>query len=267
MFNRISKMRGWTGQDFYCAFSPERVDPLNKDWNLRNTPKLVSGINVASQEKAIEFYETFVDRVVSTQKIEIAEFAKLIENAYRLVNISFVNEMSKLASAVGLSIVDILDAASTKPYGFQRFNPGLGAGGHCIPVDPVYLHKFAQDKNIELPILKEAIKTNNRLPLYHATQINNLLNGNLDPNRKVLLVGISYKPGVADLRESQSISLLRELEKFGIDTYWEDPLASNSPFGKKHDHRNVYDVVVLNHSFLATDRYQIQPKGHFYVVS
>ncbi len=266
VFNKIIESRYWLEEDFFCAFSPERVDPLNKKWNLKNTPKLVSGINYNSLQKAVEFYSTFVEKVIEVKKVEEAEFAKLIENAYRLVNISFVNELSKLARKAELDIEQILDAAETKPYGFQRFTPGIGAGGHCIPVDPVYLNEYANSLNIQLPVLSSALEVNVGMPNFHANEVLKLLSGCNSKPLSVLLVGISYKPGVADLRESQALYLADELLNHGIEVYWDDPLVHEASVGRKHESSNIYDIVILNHSWVNTNDYQVHKNGHIYTV-
>jgi UDP-N-acetyl-D-glucosamine dehydrogenase len=266
VFNTVAISRGWLEDDFFCAFSPERVDPINKKWNLRNTPKLVSGINYKSLQKAVDFYSTFAERVIEVEKVEEAEFAKLIENAYRLVNISFVNEMLKLARKADLDIGQILDAAETKPYGFNRFTPGIGAGGHCIPVDPVYLKEYASSLRIELPLLSAAVEINRGMPSFHAKEVLKRLSECNSKPQSVLLVGISYKQGVADLRESQALALVEELLKYGIDVYWDDPLVLNVSAGRKHQPSNVYDIVILNHSWFDANDYHVHKDGHVYTV-
>ena len=267
VYKKVLEGRNWSEKDFYCSFSPERVDPLNREWNLKNTPKLVSGINQTSCQKAVEFYSTFVEKVVVVKKVEEAEFAKLIENAFRLVNISFVNEMLKLARSAQLDIGEILTAAATKPYGFHRFTPGIGAGGHCIPVDPVYLKEYASSLGTQLPMLNAAIETNAGMSIFHANQVLKLLNECHSKPPRVLLVGMSYKPGVADLRESQALNLLEELHKHGVDVFWDDPLVIETSLGNKHVSTNVYDLVILNHSWFETDAYQLDRGGKFYTVS
>jgi UDP-N-acetyl-D-glucosamine dehydrogenase len=267
VFKKVVDGRNWREEDFFCAFSPERVDPLNKEWNLKNTPKLVSGINDISYLNAAKFYSTFVEKVIEVKKVEEAEFAKLIENAFRLVNISFVNEMLKLARTAKLDIGVILNAAETKPYGFQRFTPGIGAGGHCIPVDPVYLKEYANSLNTELPVLSSAIEINAGMPTIHANEVLELLSGCSSNPPRALLVGISYKPGVADLRESQAIILMEELLSQGIEIHWDDPLVSEASVGIRHKSSNVYNIVILNHSWKSKDEYQVYEDGQFYTVS
>lgn len=267
VFKKILDGRNWIEEDFFCAFSPERVDPLNKEWNLKNTPKLVSGINDVSYLKAAKFYSTFVERIIEVKSLEEAEFAKLIENAFRLVNISFVNEMLKLARTAKLDIGVILNAAETKPYGYHRFTPGIGAGGHCIPVDPVYLKEYANSLNTELPVLSSAIEINAGMAAFHANEVLELLSRCNSSPLRALLVGISYKPGVADVRESQAIRLMKELLSHGVEIHWDDPLVSEASVGSKHKSSNIYDIVILNHSWKGKEEYQVNSGGQFYTVS
>ncbi|MEX0621849.1 MAG: nucleotide sugar dehydrogenase [Candidatus Woykebacteria bacterium] len=211
-------------EDFFLAFSPERVDPGNAKFHLKNTPKIVGGLGKTAPQLTAAFYSKFVDEVVVTSSPEVAELTKMLENSFRLVNVSFINEMKHYADAAGIDIWEAINAAATKPFGFLPHYPGPGVGGHCIPVDPVYLLEEAASKNIDLPILKSAVLVNDLQPKKIVAAAKGLTNGRSDAkNKKMLLLGIAYKPDTADTRESPALKIMVEAEKEGFEVNYFDP--------------------------------------------
>ena len=207
------------------AYSPERIDPLNKKWNLKNTPKIVSGINGVSTEKAVEFYSNFVDNIHVCQSPEIAELAKLLENSFRYVNISFINEFSVFCQKIGIDVNDVIKAASTKPYGFMPFYPSVGVGGHCIPVDPLYLAQSARAVGAPTRFIELADEINLGMPTYYVGRASEMLGGLKD--KKVLVIGVSYNPNVADVRETPVEALISGLKQSGAVVSWHDDLVKS----------------------------------------
>ena len=208
----------------YFASAPERVDPGNAHWNQKNTPRLVGGIDAASQSKARAFYESICDATVSVSTPEIAEAAKLLENTFRLVNIALVNEFTQLCSANGINVHEVIDAASSKPYGFMPFRPGVGVGGHCIPVDPLYLTWWARQNGGTANFVESADSINHAMPKYVAQRALAMVDENVK-NPKVLILGVAYKPGVGDVRETPVSALRDHLKSQGADVAWHDPLV------------------------------------------
>ena len=208
----------------YFASAPERVDPGNALWNQKNTPRLVGGIDDESQAKALAFYQSICDAAVSVSTPEVAEAAKLLENTFRLVNIALVNEFTQICSANGINVQDVIDAASSKPYGFMPFRPGVGVGGHCIPVDPLYLTWWARQRGGNAEFVESADSINHEMPKYVARRALAMVDSSIT-NPKVLILGVAYKPGVSDVRESP-VSELRDLLKAqGAEVAWHDPLV------------------------------------------
>ena len=230
---------GLKSNDFYVAYSPERIDPLSKKWNLANTPKLVSGIDFKSLERASDFYKNFVDLIVETESIEIAEIAKLLENSFRLINISFINEISKYCDQIGISTKAVITAASTKPYGFMAFYPSLGAGGHCIPVDPYYLLKSAREVGLPSKIIELAATINDQMPDYYASQAEKLL-GEIS-GKRILILGVAYKSNLSDTRDTPVEALISILRSKGAEVFWHDDLVKvwngeiSSPLSSNYD--------------------------------
>ena len=212
-------------KEFMFASAPERVDPGNSDWNIGNTPRVIAGLNAEATSKAIQFYSTFCSSLYEASSPEIAEASKLFENTFRQINISLVNEFSIISKALGFSTHEAIKAASTKPFGFMPFFPSIGVGGHCIPVDPIYLSHVAESVGIEPKFIKLANSTNLNMPSVVAHQINNFIQGGLS-GKKVQIAGIAYKPGVPDMRESPVVYLIKELKKLGGEVIWCDPLVS-----------------------------------------
>jgi len=212
-------------KEFMFASAPERVDPGNSDWNIGNTPRVIAGLNAVATSKAIQFYSTFCSSLYEVSSPEIAEASKLFENTFRQINISLVNEFSIISKALGFSAHEAIKAASTKPFGFMPFFPSIGVGGHCIPVDPIYLSHIAESVGIEPKFIKLANSMNLNIPSVVAHQINNFIQGGLS-GKKVQIAGIAYKPGVPDMRESPVVYLIKGLKKLGGEVIWCDPLVS-----------------------------------------
>ena len=216
---------GLSAEEFHLAYSPERIDPLNKEWNIENTPKLVAGLTDQAANLAREFYSKFVDQVVICPTVEVAETAKLLENSYRLVNISFINELSIFCQKMGIDINEVVKAAATKPYGFMPFYPSVGVGGHCIPVDPIYLSEAAKSAGAGSRFIDLADEINQSMPSYFVERAKQIIGG--VKSKKILVIGLSYKPNVADVRESPVISLIEQLRKAGAEVSWHDELVKS----------------------------------------
>lgn len=244
------------GEDFYLSFSPERVDPGNKKYQLEDVPKVVGGYDEQSKRLTVAFYSHFIRKVVPVSSLETAELVKILENTYRFVNISLINEIADYAKAIGVDIWETIAAASTKPYGFQPHYPGPGIGGHCIPIDPYYLLEDARRLGIQLHLVKEAGKVNEKRPkkvVLHTLEILRKTNGK-KKNHKVLLVGVSYKPDVADVRESPALKIWELFKERGIVVSYYDPYVTKingySSVDLREDVINKHDLVVVitNHS-------------------
>ena len=212
------------GSDFNLAYSPERIDPGNPVWGLRNTPKIVGGLTPACTERAIQFYEQIVDTVVPTVGLREAEFAKLLENTYRHVNIALINEMAVFCHEVGIDLWAAIDAAATKPFGFQAFHPGPGVGGHCIPIDPNYLSWVAKRVGYRLRFVELAEEVSERMPAYVARRVQDSLNRMSRPlnGSHVVLAGVSYKANVSDQRETPAKPLVAHLRTMGAEVSYVD---------------------------------------------
>jgi len=213
------------GQDFDLAFSPERIDPGNPVFGITNTPKVVGGINERSTLRARDFYAQFVDSVVTAAGTREAEMSKLLENTYRQVNIALVNEMAKFSHELGIDFWDVIRCAATKPFGYQPFYPGPGVGGHCIPVDPSYLsHRVRAELGYPFRFVELAQEVNRSMPRYVASRAQDMLNNIGKPlmGSQVLLLGVTYKPGIADQRESPAKPVARELMHNGAHVSFYD---------------------------------------------
>ena len=214
------------GTDFHLAFSPERIDPGNESFDAKNTPKVVGGQTPACGDVAAAFYGQFVDTVVRAKGTREAETAKLLENTYRHINIALVNEMARFCHDLGIDLWDVIDAAKTKPFGFQAFYPGPGVGGHCIPIDPNYLsHNVRARLGYPFRFVELAQEINSTMPAYVVQRIQNLLNEDSKPLRgsTILLLGVTYKPNIADQRESPAVPLARQLADKGAIVTFHDP--------------------------------------------
>ena len=219
------------GRDFHLAFSPERIDPGRTDHTIRTTPKVVGGLTEACSERAVELYSVICDEVVTVSSPEAAELTKLLENIFRSVNIALVNEMAMLADRMGIDIWEVIDAASTKPFGFMRFEPGPGMGGHCLPVDPFYLAFKAREYDFPTEFVELAGKINVHQPHFCVEKVVRALNDVGKPARgsRVLLLGVSYKAGVGDLRESPALKIARLLRELGAEVAYHDPHVAEVP--------------------------------------
>jgi UDP-N-acetyl-D-glucosamine dehydrogenase len=244
----------------YFASAPERVDPGNTHWNQKNTPRLVGGIDNASQARAIAFYESICDGVVSVLTPEVAEAAKLLENTFRLVNIALVNEFTKLCSGNGINIHEVIDAASSKPYGFMPFRPGVGVGGHCIPVDPLYLTWWARQNGGAAEFVESADSINHEMPKYVAKRALAMIDRSII-NPKVLILGVAYKPGVGDVRETPVSELRDHLTAQGADVAWHDPLVPIWEGSKPVDLGWECDVAILATKQPGMDVAQLIARG------
>jgi UDP-N-acetyl-D-glucosamine dehydrogenase len=211
---------------FLFAISPERVDPGNKEWKIENTPRVVSGLTEQATKLAIEFYESFCSNIIKVSSPEIAEAAKLLENTFRQVNIALVNEFSEIMSKLGISANEVVNAASSKPFGFMKFLPSIGVGGHCIPVDPEYLTYFAKSLGINSKLTDTANTLNINRPRQVGYKIKDYLGTEL-LGLQIQIVGIAYKTGVSDMRESPAIELISTLREFGAKVKWHDPIVRN----------------------------------------
>ena len=213
------------GHDFALAFSPERVDPGRTDYDIRRTPKVVGGLTPGCTERALEVYSSVCDHLVPVSTPEVAELAKLLENIFRSVNIALVNEIAILADRMGIDIWEVVDAAATKPYGFMRFEPGPGMGGHCLPVDPLYLAWKAREYDLSRQFIELAGAVNKRMPYFCLEKIERTLNDATKPVRssRILVVGVAYKAGVGDLRESPALRILELLAERGAILGYHDP--------------------------------------------
>lgn len=214
---------GFKPEQIDVAFSPERIDPTNKVWNLTSTPKIVSGVTEVAKKRAVEFYKKFINVIIECESPEVAETAKLLENSFRLINISFINEMAKFCNKLGVDINEVITAASTKPYGFMPFYPGLGVGGHCIPVDPVYLSHKARSLDSSTSLIDLAISINDSMPDFFISEAEKKI-GSLKDS-KILVIGVAYKPNVSDSRETPVLSLVNGLRKRNASVFWHDDLV------------------------------------------
>jgi UDP-N-acetyl-D-glucosamine dehydrogenase len=251
------------GEDFYLAYSPEREDPNNENFTMRTIPKVVGGYTPKCLEVANTLYNQIVDKTVPVSSTKVAEATKLLENIYRAVNIALVNELKILFDRMGIDIWEIIEAAKTKPFGFQAFYPGPGLGGHCIPIDPFYLTWKAREYDIHTRFIELAGEINTSMPYYVVEKTIRALNANKIPikDAKILLIGISYKPNVDDVRESPSLKIMELLEQAGSLVDYHDPYISIIPktrkfYFEKHSvpltpqSISQYDAIVIttNHS-------------------
>jgi UDP-N-acetyl-D-glucosamine dehydrogenase len=213
------------GSDFFLAFSPERVDPGNPDYHFENTPKVVGGLTPACHELSVALYSQVIDQVVEVSSPEAAELTKILENTFRAVNIGLVNEMAVIADRLGIDIWEVVDAATTKPYGFMRFTPGPGLGGHCIPIDPHYLAWKMRTLQYRTRFIELAAEVNAEMPRYVVAKVAEALNLSRKPvnGSRVLLLGVSYKADVDDTRESPALDILELLRGMGAEVMYHDP--------------------------------------------
>jgi UDP-N-acetyl-D-glucosamine dehydrogenase len=219
------------GRDFNLAYSPERIDPGRTDHTVRNTPKLVGGITAECRRRAADLYGLICDEVIEVSSPEVAELTKLLENVFRSVNIALVNELAQLCDRMGIDVWEVVDAAATKPFGFMRFDPGPGMGGHCLPVDPFYLAFKAREHDFYTEFIELAGKLNQAQPQFCVEKIERALNAVSKPVRgsRVLILGVAYKGGVGDLREAPAIKIIRSLRELGAEISYHDPHVATVP--------------------------------------
>lgn len=244
------------GSDFLLAYSPERVDPGNKNFGIRNVPKVVGGLDAASLDAAAALYATVVDKVIRVSSTRAAEMTKLLENIYRCVNIALVNELKLLSLRMGIDIWEVIDAASSKPYGFTPFQPGPGLGGHCIPIDPYYLSWKAKEYDFSTRFIELAGEVNSSMPYHAVSAISQALNRRRQAvnGSRILVLGIAYKKDIDDLRESPSLKLIELLQEQGAQVEYNDPYFEKLHRMRKYnfplqsvslDNLGDYDCVVI----------------------
>ena len=225
------------------AISPERVDPGRVEWNQKNTPRLFAGLTPEATRRTREFYATFCDNLVEVSSPEVAEAAKLFENTFRQVNIALVNELAQISHALGIDVRETLDAANTKPYGFMKFIPSAGVGGHCIPVDPSYLAHLALENGVRATFIERANEVNLEMPKYIAQRVASDNGGSLK-GKKVLVVGVAYKPNVADTRETPAEHLIEALNDMGAVVTWSDEVVGSWK-GQSSSALGGADIVIV----------------------
>jgi UDP-N-acetyl-D-glucosamine dehydrogenase len=230
--------------NIYFASAPERVNPGDPVWNQKNTARLVGAIDAVSKAKALAFYESICDVAIAVSSPEIAEAAKLLENTFRLVNIALINEFAQLCAGSGINVQEVIDAASSKPYGFMPFRPGVGVGGHCIPVDPLYLTWWARQNGGRAKFVETADLINHAMPKYVAKRALELVDSSIISPR-VLIIGVAYKAGVSDVRESPVSELRDHLKTQGAEVAWHDSLVIDWEGSKSVDLEWECDVVIL----------------------
>ena len=243
------------GKDFMLGYSPERIDPGNKTWNFKNTPKIVSGVNEESTTAISLFYKSIIDEVIEVSGTREAEMVKLLENTYRQVNIALVNELAILCKMLDIDIWEVVDAAKTKPFGFQSFRPGPGVGGHCIPIDPKYLSFKTRQIGHPVRFVELAQEINNSMPHYVVSRITEIMNKNskLMKSSKILLLGVAYKKDIGDTRESPALDIIEELLTKEVSVSFYDPFVDSlnvdgSNILKEDEVNNLqnYDLILIH---------------------
>jgi UDP-N-acetyl-D-glucosamine dehydrogenase len=238
----IEKYSGGNFEHLY-AISPERVDPGRGDYNQKNTPRLYAGLTTEASARTKDFYSKFCDQLVEVSSPEVAEAAKLFENTFRQVNIALVNEFAQIANALGISVYETLDAANTKPYGFMKFTPSAGVGGHCIPVDPTYLAAVAEERGVPATFIKRANEVNLEMSKYIVDRVQ-ADNGGTLQGKSVLVVGVAYKPNVADVRETAAELVIEHLRSRGAVVSWHDDVVGTW-HGEKSAELSGADIAVV----------------------
>ena len=239
------------GEDFFLCFSPERVDPGREDWTTKTTPKVISGVTEACRAAGAALYGAAIETIVPVSSTEAAEMVKLLENTFRAVNIAMVNEMLLMCDKLDLDVWEIIDAAATKPFGFMKFTPGPGIGGHCIPIDPLYLSWKLKSLKYTAHFIELADEVNTAMPEYWVQQVQDALNEAAKPVKgsRVLVLGVAYKPNVSDLRESPALDILHLLQEKGADVQYHDPHVP----AFNHDGMTMESVADLDAALQGTD--------------
>lgn len=252
--NKISNEKGWRiGEDFFVCFSPERVDPGNGRFGVKNTPKVVGGATEDCLAVGVELYQNFIDKVVPVSSTKVAELSKLLENTYRCINIAFVNEITMMSERLDINVWEAINAAATKPFGFTAFYPGPGVGGHCIPLDPLYLSWAAKRNNYFCRFIELASDINNNMPNYVVKQIMSIFANSSQPIResKIMLVGVSYKDNISDLRESPSLIIYQLLEEMGIEVTFYDCCVDSFQYKGRKINREEFSAANLEEKDLV----------------
>lgn len=262
--------RAGEGKKYFLAYSPERVDPSSRTFTFKNTPKLVAGLDTDATDLAVQLYETIVKKVIRVSKPEIGEIAKIFENVYRSVNIGLVNELALMCERLGLSVWEVLDAAETKPFGFNRFNPSPGVGGHCIPIDPYYLDQKVVEVGYHSRFIRVAMDINEGMPEHVVEGIARALDqkrGKALSKSIVLVLGVAYKPNVADIRGSPAVEIIRLLKDRGARIYYHDPFVPELPDGTKSVHEADLPGVIKDVGcvVLATDHSMYATMGSYII--
>ncbi|MDC3374287.1 nucleotide sugar dehydrogenase [Acidimicrobiia bacterium] len=253
VIEKISNLKA--GVDFFVGYSPERIDPGNDTWNFKNTPKVISGINDESLLKIENFYEQIIDTVVRVSGTKEAEMVKLLENTYRHVNIALINELAILCNMLEIDIWEVVNAAKTKPFGFESFRPGPGVGGHCIPVDPNYLSFKTRQIGKPVRFVELAQEINNSMPSYVVSRLLEKMNLLEKPfkNSNILILGVAYKKDIGDTRESPAIGIIENLFERGVNVKYFDPFVDNILVNEKYvekenslDNIDKFDLVLVH---------------------
>jgi UDP-N-acetyl-D-glucosamine dehydrogenase len=239
----VEKHRGEGVESLLFSSSPERVDPGNTLWSLKSTPRLVSGIDEESKASVVNFYRSFCDEVILVSSPEVAEMAKLLENTFRQVNIALVNQLLPLSQKLGIDLREVIEAAGSKPYGYMKFFPGAGVGGHCIPVDPLYLLWKARDLGVDLPFVANADQVNSAMPKYVVQRLIDLAKP--ESGSLIAVLGVSYKPGVSDTRESPAEDVMNELISKGFKPLWSDPLVESFHDFEQYKGQRVSGAILV----------------------
>ncbi|NMC45550.1 MAG: nucleotide sugar dehydrogenase [Chloroflexi bacterium] len=239
------------GEDLFLAFSPERVDPGRIDYTTRNTPKVIGGITPACLEVTSSWYGQALEKVIPVSSAEVAEMAKLLENTFRMINIGLVNEMAIMCDRLGVDIWEVIEAASTKPFGFMKFQPGPGLGGHCIPIDPLYLSWKLKTLNYSTRFINLASEINTGMPRFTVTKIQDALNTHKKPinGSKILVLGVAYKPDIDDLRESPALDIIHLLQEKGAQVQYHDPFIPSI----NHDELRMQSVADFDKAVKEAD--------------
>ncbi|HEX2979342.1 MAG TPA: nucleotide sugar dehydrogenase [Anaerolineaceae bacterium] len=239
------------GEDFFLAFSPERVDPGREDWTTINTPKVVGGITETCRDVAVAWYSQALQKVVPVSSAEVAEMAKLLENTFRMINIGMVNELALMCDRLGVDVWEVIDAAATKPFGFMKFTPGPGLGGHCIPIDPLYLSWKLRALNYTARFIELASEINTNMPRFVVTKVMDALNdrGKALKGSKVLVLGAAYKPDIDDQRESKALDVISLLRRKGARVEYNDPYIPHIT----HDDWSLDSVTDLSQTLRDAD--------------
>lgn len=239
------------GEDIFIAFSPERVDPGRTDWTTKNTPKVIGGFTANCTETAAAWYEQALDSVVRVTSTEVAEMAKLLENTFRMINIGLVNELAIMCDRLKVDVWEVIDAAASKPFGFMKFTPGPGLGGHCIPIDPLYLSWKMKALNYNAKFIELASEINTNMPRFAVQKVQDALNIHKKPvtDSRVLILGVAYKPDIDDLRESPALDVIHLLKEKGADVCYHDPYVPSF----EHDGWKMDSVLNLMDDVKSAD--------------